>query len=362
MATCIFAGSFLVSFIIYRVNHGVNSVALLRTYFDVERGALKPIELLLPNWGAHLGISSGLFERYYNSAIMVGERWWGAYVGFCALLGLAFLFSKGIWRQLNKRSPSLPFLSVCWIIAYVGVGGTHAIVSLILNFYDIRATNRYSAAIATIGLLYFVFMLHRLTRNWSSKARVLTLSLVALLAVIDQSFKTQTFSSRHDFSIKARVIADRNLASKLEDRLKDGAMIYILPVLSFPEPFPGRAPYELFSLYDPIRPFLYSSKLRYSYGSNKGRQGADWQLDVQSLPVGEMAAVLESYGFSGILLNRECYEDCGEGLLEELAEVGWPMEFEQGIDNEWVFIRLTPSPKPIFPTPTPYALSEENRL
>jgi len=191
-------------------------------------------------------------------------------------------------------------------------------------------------------------------------AKTLCLVLLALLAIWDQSFKTYRFNFRHDFSIKERVIADRELVSNLEHRLEAGAMLYILPALNFPEPFGGllgRAPYPLFSLYDPMRPFLYSSKLRYSYGSNKGRQGADWQLAVQNLPAGEMAAVLESYGFSGILLNRKGYGDRGEQLLAAFSEAGWPIEFEQGIDNEWVFIRINPVSEPTVPTLTPYALS-----
>jgi len=138
-------------------------------------------------------------------------------------------------------------------------------------------------------------------------------------------------------------------------------MIYILPVLDFPEPFEGRGAYKLnFLIYDPMRPFLFSSKLRYSYGSNKGREGANWQLDVQELPAGEMAATLESYGFSGILLNRKGYDDRGKRLLAEFSEAGWPMEFEQGIGNEWVFIPLNPTENPILPTLTPYAVSVKN--
>jgi len=357
IATCLVAGSFLVSFIIYREIHGLNSAALVRTYLDMERWALKPIDLILPNWGPNLNILSDFFKSYYGGRLPIGELWWGGYIGFCSLLGLAFLFFKGAQRQLNKRSPSLPLLAVLWIIIYTSVGGTHAIISLMLNFYDIRGTNRYSTAIATIGLLYFIFFIQRVLRSWPFKVSFFILSALALLAIVDQSFKTSTFYLRHDFSIKDRVIADRDLASKLEDRLEERAMLYILPAFSFPEPFGDRAPYELFSLYDPIRPFLYSSKLRYSYGSHKGRQGTDWQLDVQNLPAGEMAAILESYGFSGILLNRMVYEDRGERLLAAFSEAGWPMEFEQGIGNEWVFIRLTPSPNPIFPTSTPYALS-----
>jgi len=234
---------------------------------------------------------------------------------------------------------------------------------LLLLWHDIRGTSRYFVAIATIGLLYFVFVTHRLIRSWSFTRRIITLLILALLAVVDQTFHNY-FYPRYNIPtsvIKERVMADRDLALRLEDRLDAGAMIYILPVLDFPEPFSGRGAFKLnFFIYDSIRPFLYSTKLRYSYGSNKGRQGADWQLDVQELPAGEMAATLESYGFSGILLNRKGYGDLGKQILRELCEAGWPMAFEQGVGNEWVFIPLNPAEEPVLPTLTPYSLSKKN--
>ncbi|KXU34194.1 hypothetical protein AXK12_07940 [Cephaloticoccus capnophilus] len=249
-------------------------------------------------------------------------------------------------------------MAFCWLIIYTGVGGIHAIISLILNFYDIRGINRYSEAIAALGLLYFAFSIHRGMRNWPFRAKLFSLALLAPLAILDQSFKMYTFPFNINSSIKERVTADRGLASTLESRVEAGSMIYTLPAMDFPEPFLGRGASRFgSSFYNSMRPFLYSSKLRYSYGSDKGRQGADWQLDVQELPAGEMAALLESYGFSGILLNRKGYEDHGNHLLEELAKAGWPAEFEQGLDNEWVFIRLTPTPNPTLPTLTPYALA-----
>jgi len=195
-------------------------------------------------------------------------------------------------------------------------------------------------------------------RNWPLKGRLCLLTLVALFSIVDQSFKIHTFPFYENMWIKERVIADKALVSSLEEHLGEGAMIYMLPAVPFPEPFSGRGARQLdYFYYNSMRPFLYSTKLRYSYGSNKGRQGADWQLDVQELPAGEMAARLESYGFSGILLDRKDYNDGGAQRLKELAEAGWPVEFEQGVDNEWVFIRLTPASKPILPTSTPYALS-----
>jgi len=358
-ATLLITGLFLGSFVVYRVSNGVNTAALVRSYFDVERWALKPIDLLLPKWGTDLGISSSFFSRYYDGGrLEVGEGW-GAYIGVCAICGLLFLFFKEIRRQLNKRSPSLPYLTLCWIIAYSSFGGIHAIVSFILNFYDIRATNRYSVTIATVGILYFAFIINRMMRNWSFRAKLCFLALLVSLAIMDQSPIIQKYTSDSKASIKKRVSADRDLALKLEDYLGEGAMIYTLPAVDFPEPFRGRGAYMLnYFFYNSMRPFLFSTKLRYSYGSNKGRQGADWQLDIQELPAGEMAATLESYGFSGILLDRKGYADRGKQRLAELAKAGWPVEFEQGVDNEWVFIRLTPSENPTLPTLNPYALSE----
>jgi len=359
--TCLVAGLCLGSFVLYRIDYGANPAALVRSYFDIEIYSIKPMELLIPHWGQDMSFSSGFFSRYYDGGrINVGERLWGVYIGLVAIAGLFLLFFKSIRRQINKRAPSLPFLAACWIIACSSFGGIHAAFSLIFNFYNIRSTNRYFVAIATLGFLYFVFVVHRYMRNWSFGARLGALLLIALFGLMDQSYQNYLYP-RHDITtsvIKEQVMADRALALRLEDRLESGAMIYILPAQDFPEPLIGRGSWKLgFFIYDPIRPFLHSTKLRYSYGSNKGRTGADWQLDVQDLAPREMAATLESYGFSGILLNRKGYGDLGEHLLTEFAEAGWPMEFEQGVGNEWVFIPLKPSENPILPTLTPYALT-----
>jgi len=157
------------------------------------------------------------------------------------------------------------------------------------------------------------------------------------------------------------VASDAGIASRVEEILEKDSMIFMLPVVDFPEPSPIiqlRNGGDLY-LYGSMAPFLYSNKLRYSYGSHKGRQGADWQHEVQQLPAGKLAATLESYGFSGIMLNREVYDDRGEQLLAELAEAGWPTELDQRNDNEWAFIRLAPDKNPVLPTLTPYALTQE---
>jgi len=231
--TCLIAGLFWGSFIIYEINYGKNPMAIVRSYLDIELWSLKPIDLLIPNWGAYLDISSDFFSRYYDRGrIKTGEYWWGSYVGFFAIMGLLFLFCKGIHRQANRRSPSFPYLVALWIIGYSSFGGGSSIFSLIFDFYKIRGTNRYSAAIATIGLLYFAFLINRLTRKWPMAAKALSLGALSLLGILDQSFAVYTRSHQR-FSpglISQEIAEDRALVLRIEEILGEGSMIYMLPV------------------------------------------------------------------------------------------------------------------------------------
>jgi len=358
--TCLTTGVFLGSFIIYKINYGNNPMAVMRSYEHVEQWSLKPIDLFLPKSLPSFPILSNILSRYYDGGmIKIGENF-GSYIGFLAALGLLALILKSTQRQITRKAMSLPCLTAIWIITYSSFGGIHSAFSLLFNFYDIRGTNRYSTAIATIGLLYFVFISYRLTRKWHSSLRLSLWGMVATLGLLEQSWSAYRTPSPPPalYEVTNYIAADKALVAHLEQDLALNSMIYLLPATDFPEPFWGRGAFKgSFHHYQAMRPFLYSTKLRYSYGSNKGRQGADWQIDVQESSPREMAAALESYGFAGVLLNRQGYEDRAEHLLAELAKAGWPMEFEQGVDNEWVFIRLNPAKIPVLPTRTPYAIT-----
>jgi len=361
-STCLVASLFLGSFIIHSKTYGKNPMAIIRSYADIEQWSLKPIDLFLPPGPHTFPIISNILSRYYDGGmIKIGENF-GSYIGLCASLGLIALFLKNAQRQVSRKSISLPCLTAIWVIAYTAFGGIHSVFSLVFDFYEIRATNRYSTAIATIGLLYFVFISYRLTRKWHPTLQLLLFGAGATLGLLEQSRNAYRTPAPPPalYEVTDYVRADKALVARLEQDLDTGSMIYLLPATDFPEPFWGRGAFKgSFHHYQAMRPFLYSTKLRYSYGSNKGRQGADWQLDVQDLPAEEMATALEAYGFSGILLNRNGYEDRGEALLAELAKARRPMEFEQGVDNEWVFIRLTPAKNPVLPTLAPYALTPQ---
>ncbi len=74
--------------------------------------------------------------------------------------------------------------------------------------------------------------------------------------------------------------------------------------------------------YEHFRPYFYSSTLRFSYGTDKGRPSDAWQHRVGSLPPEEMIREIGRLGFAGIILNRRGYRDGGGDLLGALQALG----------------------------------------
>jgi len=143
------------------------------------------------------------------------------------------------------------------------------------------------------------------------------------------------------------VALDRNFAAQLEAKLPQNSMIFQLPVAAFPE----IPPIYQMGDYEHLRPYLFTHQLHYSYGTNKGRGDADWQIEVSELSPAEMIVKLEAYGFGAIMINRKGYEDKGARLIVELVNANRPVFADNG---ELVAIKLKPASTPLFPkTPVP---------
>jgi len=352
LLTGFIAAIFLGSFVIYRVENGKNPEAILRRYRDTEVFSLKPIDLFIPKTGQAFGVIDSLYRRYVDGGeVILGESE-TAYIGLLSILGLILLLTKSLQRQIRGKSFPLPSLVVLGVLAYFSFGGLHSLFSLVTNTYLIRSTNRYSAAISTIALLYFAFFFHRKSRYWGGLMRIFLILVVSVLALFDQSYSIYASTRKNNSAqtMALRIESDRELVAHLEQTLPTQSMLFMLPVVDFPE----SGLVNQFGDYEHLRPFHYSTQLRYSFGSNKGRPEADWQHNVAELPANEMIQVLESYGFAGILLNRRGYEDAGYEIFNNLEAAGYPVTFEQGKENEWVFIRLNPVANPQLPDLTHY--------
>ena len=100
--------------------------------------------------------------------------------------------------------------------------------------------------------------------------------------------------------------------------------------------------------YEHLRPYLHTTQLRFSYGSDKGRPREAWQRRAEALDPAAMASPLERIGFAGLLVNRKAYADGGAELREALVTAGRTEAWESS-DHDFLFIRLEPAARPAAP-------------
>lgn len=315
-----------------------NALPLLeRNYSGTERYALKPVEMFIPptvhrwEWLAFFGY------RYNRWSDWRGEPYL-PYLGVVGMAGLIWLVWASATRLLRRRSVPGTALSVGWFLGYASVGGVTNLLAFFWGLNVFRATNRVTIFISALVLFYLMFRLSRLSANWPRWLRWSAAGAVVALGLLDQV--PRSAGGMPTTEIVAAVQSDRELGHAMEAALPEGAMVFQLPVLGFPEVLP---PHRL-SDYEHFRPYLVTSHLRYSYGAAKYRARGRWQRDLETLGPAALVQALESYGFSALYLNRKGFPDRAERLLSELTRLGYDRRIEGSLGNQVVILLRPQTP------------------
>jgi hypothetical protein len=252
---------------------------------------------------------------------------------------LTWLSAAATTSYLRRPRGFVPaaFLAVAWILIESVVGGLNGILGT-LGFVFFRATSRYSIWIMALVLLWAVV---RVSRSAFARRRAGVIGGLAAgaLALLDQLPPPR--SAAEIAKNSAAVASDAALARSLEALLPPGAMLFQLPVVDFPE---GARVHHATD-YAHLRPYLHATRLRFSYGADKGEGRDAWQRRAEALAPEALADALERCGFSGLLVDRSGYEDGALALRQRLAASGRQESFESP-DKDFLFIRLRPAAVP----------------
>lgn len=318
---------------------------LSRNYGGTERYALKPVEMFIPpefhraDWLAFLG------QRYRRWSEWHGEAFL-PYLGVSGIAGLVWLAGLAVVRLLRGRPVPGQALTAGWLIAYAAVGGLTNFIAFFAGFQVFRATNRVAVFISALVLVFLMARLSRLTARWPAGLRVAAALALAAIGLLDQLPRGVAPERRE--RIATEVASDRELGARLEAALPRGARVFQLPVLGFPEVVP---PHRLTD-YEHFRPYLATDGLEFSYGAAKHRARGRWQRELENEPVPALVRRLEEHGFGALYLNRKGFGDRAEGLLKELAALGYDRVISGRMGNQ-VVILLQPAADP----PPPFARS-----
>jgi phosphoglycerol transferase len=307
----------------YLHRHG-DSPMVQRSPLDADTYGLRIAQLLMPVTGHRLAwiarakdpvnVQLRTNEGDDASLGVVGG------LGFLALLVRLVLPTREPPGTPSSRAGLLDDLSAINLAALLlaTVGGFGLLVALTATS-KIRAYNRISAYIAFMALFAVVVWLDALYRRYGrTRLRqdflVIGLATLAVLAILDQT-SARTLS---DYARTARDYRiDHAFVRKIDTTLPEGAAVFQLPVV----PFPEHPPVFRMQDYDHARGYLHASRLRWSYGAMKGRADEAWQAWAVARPFPSFIDTLVAAGFSGLYVNRDGHADWGVRVAAETANL-----------------------------------------
>lgn len=326
--------------------HGPNLEAFHRNLKGLDQFGLRLPDLAFPRTHRWEAFETWARSTYHAVAAGGGlERGEAmrAYIGLAGALALGGLLVAGsarlAARQFERISPWY-WLALA-VIAYGVVGGINYFLGA-FGFVMLRGTNRFSIVLAAIALLWLcerASVWPRLVR-WAVAVAMLT------VGVWDQLPRSGVIVPPPE-AIRPAVLRDAKFVAEMESTLPAGSMILQVPLKAYPESgFIHRM-----SDYDHLRPYLHSSRLRFSYGSLKGRGDTEWQLRLATQPPAQIVARAREYGFAAIMVNRNAYVDAARGLDGALRPLlGAPV----ATNDDYLLYRIADVPaRPALPPMAP---------
>ena len=294
--------------IVYRAANGSNEQVAKRFSHESEIYSLKLSQLVFP-LDEHRIDAVGRVKRKYSSHFPPGDAR-AATLGVVGAAGFLWLlavpFAALVGRRPRGRHVHLSALALTAFL-FATVGGLGTLVSGLWS--QTRAWNRLSIFIAFFALAAVALGLGALRRRFSTPAFAAVLVAVLGIGLFDQTSDAliPAYSS-----VEGQWRHDRDFVRSLEDRLPDEAMVLQLPYETFPEPPAARQ-----AIYEPVKPYLHSGDLRWSYGAMRGRP-ADWLGPLSGRPVTEVIAAARERGFTALLVDRLGYADDGAAVTAQL--------------------------------------------
>lgn len=297
--------------LVYRAVNGSNDQVAQRYTFESEVYSLKLTQLVLPIDEHRLDALARLKRRYTEKFPPIDAN--AAALGVVGTAGLVWLFGVVIFSLVGRRPPERHVaLAALALVAFLTAtaGGLGTLIGVV--FAQIRAWNRLSVFIAFFALAAVALGLTALSRRVRPPVFAAVLAGVLIVGVADQT--SSAFVRPYEV-LEGQWRNDAAFFASLQSRLPEGAAVVNLPYEPFPEPPAGRQ-----AVYEPVKAYLHTDDLRWSYGAMRGRP-EDWAAEHATKPAVELVPAAREAGFAAILVDRLGYGDDGAAAEADLRGV-----------------------------------------
>ncbi|MCO5314706.1 MAG: hypothetical protein M9938_00860 [Solirubrobacterales bacterium] len=295
--------------LIYQADHGSNREVAERTVAESEHYGMSLAQLVLPATNHRLEPLAELKAEYLDISIASsGDAQSLGLLGTIGLVWILLVVLSGSRGASGTRAAVERQAGVATLMAFIiaTIGGISVLFSLLV-MPEIRGWNRMSIFVGFFALIGFVSLWSRLDERLRRMKRGSLLSfgaigLILMFGVWDQTPARWPNQFNHP-ELERMYSEDAAFVKRVETHFPDRSMIFQIPYLKYPEawPLPGTM-----ADYDPMKGFIHSDDLRWSYGAMKGRS-ADLGACVKDLPVRELVPVITAWGYAGLWIDLAGY-------------------------------------------------------
>jgi len=284
-----------------------------RVPYAADVFSLRLHQVLLPTVWDHLKWVAHA-KRGFDQAMHMDQPYTevsNQYIGALGVLGFVALFwvlaratrqgARAADTDLERATQVVAILAICVLLIAMS-SGVGAIIAYWVTS-KVRAYSRilpFLAFACTIGAAWILQTALQRVRN--AALRQVFVSVVGILALFDVTVAPMFGNRGADVAAYDR---DRAYFSSMEARLGDGATVFQLPVVWYPE----HPPVGAMGDYEEFKPFLLTRTLRFSYGSSRTRTGYRWGKFVEQSSPAEMVARTHAMGFRALLVDTSAYAD-----------------------------------------------------
>lgn len=285
--------------LIYWLQYGRPEGLLSKGGEGAELYALKIVQMLLPIMNHRIPFFAKVrtfYDTYYPLVNENGFASLGIYmaVGFLVLC-IALFMRYRLSEESDIRIGSVYTLAA---ILFGSIGGFAAVLSFFVT--AIRCYNRFSIFIAMFSLIAtakFIQMIYH-------KKRHVIVTGILMLFIMAVGLLDQT--PAHMFYYEEAAAAyetDAQWIQSIDALLEDGAMVYQMPYMQYPE----NGAIQNMQDYSHFVGYIHSDSIRWSYGTVVGRETDQWQRTLQTMPLAEEIQTIQNAGFAGIYIDWNAY-------------------------------------------------------
>lgn len=307
--------------IIYSIVNGSNIEVGHRAWFEQEIFGLKIINLLLPVSYHRIEALRNLTSEYASKAPLVNENS-AASLGIIASIGFIILCISLIISLISdkkndekKNHVLINFLSLSTLTFVLtgAIGGFGEIFNWAITS-QIRCYNRSSIVISALSLIMMAVLINKIRL----RKKIFSYCACTLFLCVGLYDQVNIYNENWQDTIKPTQDMYYEYFKEIESDLPEGAMVYQLPLMIFPE----AVGVNNINDYKPFIGYLFTNNLRWSYGAVRGRNNLGQELYIDNGISYAFISQIQEAGFGAVYIDLDGYLDGGEQILAFYNSLG----------------------------------------